>query len=241
MAVPDQYRADFLIGELADFEARGEFPNLVLVCLPNDHTSGTAAGSPTPAACMADNDLALGRIVEALSRSRFWPKMAIFVIEDDPQAGWDHVSGYRTTAFVASPWAKRGVTVSTQYNTTSVLRTIEQILGLPPMNQFDAAATPMFDCFDERPHPGHFTALPAAVPLDQMNPDPKALLDPLLRAGALASAAMNFSEIDRAPEDALNRVLWHAMRGSAAAFPEWAVMAEDDDDEEEDDKEEDDG
>ncbi|MFN9036258.1 MAG: hypothetical protein ACK5YO_08180, partial [Planctomyces sp.] len=98
-------------------------PQLVLICLPNDHTSGTKAGCPTPAACMADNDLAFGRIVEALSKSRFWPQMAIFGIEDDPQAGWDHVSGYRTTAFCISPYTRRGAVVSTRYNTTSISAT----------------------------------------------------------------------------------------------------------------------
>jgi YVTN family beta-propeller protein len=231
MSVPDQFRADYVIRELADFEKRGEYPSLVIICLPNDHTSGTAKGCPTPEACMADNDLALGRIVEALSKSRFWPKMAIFVIEDDPQNGWDHVSGYRTTCYVASPYAKREVTVSTRYNTTSVLRTIGQILGMKPMNQFDASATPMFDCFTNVADLRPFTALPATVPLDRMNGDPKATLDPVLEAGAIASAAMNFDEIDRAPENALNRVLWHAMKGPNAAYPEWAVtVVEDNDD-----------
>ena len=123
---------------------------------------------------MADNDLAFGRIVEALSHSPFWREMAILAIEDDPQAGWDHVSGYRTTAYCISPFAKRGALVSTQYNTTSILRTIEQILGLPPMNQFDASATPMFDCFTDTPDYRPFDAVPNQVPLDQMNPDPTA-------------------------------------------------------------------
>ena len=149
MSVPDQYRADFIIDELNGYIERGEFPQLTIICLPNDHTSGTRAGTPTPAACMADNDLAFGRIVQALSHSPFWKEMAIFAIEDDPQAGWDHVSGYRTTAWVISPWSHRGKTISTLYNTTSVLRTIEQILGMRPMNRFDASATPMFDCFGE--------------------------------------------------------------------------------------------
>ena len=230
MRVPDQFRADVVIRELADYEKQGRYPNLVIICLPNDHTSGTSRGSPTPASCMADNDLAFGRIVEALSKSRFWPKMAIFAIEDDPQAGWDHVSGYRTTCYVASPYAKRGATVSTQYNTTSILRTIGQILGLPPMNQFDASATPMADCFTDEADLRPFTARPATVPLDQMNPAPQAILDPVLRAAAIASAAMNFEEIDRAPEDALNRVLWGAMKGSQTPYPAWAVTTGDDDD-----------
>ena len=229
MSVPDQFRADFILRELRDFEARGEFPALTLICLPNDHTSGTKKGAPTPAACVADNDLAFGRIVEALSRSPFWKEMAIFGIEDDPQAGWDHVSGYRTTAYVISPFAKRGSVVSTQYNTTSLIRTIEQILGLPVMNQFDASATPMFDCFTETPDFTPFVAVPSNVPLDQMNPEPAALQDRVLRQDALASARMNFRAVDQAPEDQLNRILWRAMKGTAVPYPEWAVGRDSDD------------
>ncbi len=223
MSVPDQFRADFFLRELRDFEAKGEFPAFTIICLPNDHTSGTKKGAPTPAACMADNDLAFGRIVEALSRSRFWKEMAIFGIEDDPQAGWDHVSGYRTTAYVISPFAKRKAIVSTQYNTTSLIRTMEQILGLPVMNQFDASATPMFDCFTETPDFSPFAAVASNVPLDQMNPDLAALGDPILRRDALASAKMNFRAVDQAPEDQLNRILWRAMKGSRVPYPEWAI------------------
>ncbi len=229
MSVPDQFRADFILNELKEFEAKGEFPHLTIICLPNDHASGTRAGCPTPAACMADNDLAFGRIVEALSHSQFWPQMAIFGIEDDPQAGWDHISGYRTTAYVISPYAKRGELVQTQYNTTSVLRTIEQILGLPPMNQFDASATPMFDCFTEKPNFSPFVAVPANVPLDQMNPEPTAIADPQLREDALVSAQLNFAEVDRAPEDVLNQILWRAMKGTGVAYPRWAAGLDDDD------------
>jgi len=234
MSVPDQYRADFILRELKEFEARGAFPNLVIVCLPNDHTSGTSPKCPTPAACVADNDLAFGRIVEGLSHSRFWPKMAIFAIEDDPQAGWDHVSGYRTTAYCASPYTKRKQTIGTNYNTTSILRTIEQILGLPPMNQFDASATPMFDCFVETDEPDltPFDAVPARVPLDQMNPEPNAILDPKRREDAVVSATLNFREIDKAPEDVLNRILWRAMRGTEEPYPEWAIGTWSDEDDE---------
>jgi YVTN family beta-propeller protein len=232
MSVPDQFRADFVLKELSEFEQRGEFPQLVIICLPNDHTSGTSAGCPTPAACMADNDLAFGRIVEGLSHSRFWPQMAILAIEDDPQAGWDHVSGYRTIAFCISPYARRGQVVSTQYNTTSLLRTIEQILGLPPMNQFDASAVPMFDCFCDEPDLTPYQSVAANVPLDQMNPAPAAISDPVLRADALVSAGLNFREVDRAPEDVLNRILWRAVRGSAEPYPEWAAGVDDDDEDE---------
>ncbi len=198
MEVPDQYRADFILRELREFEAKGEFPQLVLICLPNDHTSGTKRGCPTPAATVADNDLAFGRIVEGLSRSKFWREMAILAIEDDPQNGWDHVSGYRTTAYVASPYARRRAVVGTQYNTISLLRTMEQILGLPPMNQFDASAEPLRDCFTDVPDFTPFTALPSNIPLDQMNGEPQSLRDPQLRADALACEQMDFSQVDRA-------------------------------------------
>ncbi len=232
MEVPDQYRADFFIRELKAAEEKGEWPSLILICLPNDHTSGTSKGSPTPASCVADNDLAFGRIVEAISKSKFWPETAIFGIEDDPQAGWDHVSGYRTTAYCISPYAKRGAVVSTQYTTTSLIRTMEQILGLPPMNQFDASATPMSECFTDRPDFTPFTAVPNNIPLDQMNPAPQAIADPVLRRDAEVSAKLNFREVDKAPEDVLNRILWHAMKGSAIPYPEWAVTKDADDDDE---------
>lgn len=233
MSVPDQFRADVVLSELKAYEEKGEFPNLVIICLPNDHTSGTKPGMPTPASSMADNDLAFGRIVHALSHSRFWKEMAIFAIEDDPQAGWDHVSGYRTTAYCLSPYTKRGEVVSTQYNTTSLIRTMEQILGLPPMNQFDASATPMFDCFTETPNHAPFDSVPVTIPLDQLNPDPKAIIDPILQDDAIQSASINFEEVDKAPEDLLNRILWRSQKGSAVPFPEWAISfgIEDDDDE----------
>jgi hypothetical protein len=230
--VPDQYRADFILRELAELTARGEFPQLTIICLPNDHTSGTSPGFPTPAAHVADNDLAFGRIVEALSRSPFWRHMAIFAIEDDPQDGWDHVSGYRTTAYVASPYAKRGEVVSTQYNTTSIVRTLEQILGLPPMNQLDATAVPMWDAFTDTPDFRPFVAVPANVRLDEMNPEAEAIADPVRRGDALASARMNFRQVDKAPEDALNRILWRAMKGTREPYPEWAVTVGADDEDE---------
>ena len=230
MAVPDVFRAAQFIKELKQYEQTGNFPNLAIICLPNDHTSGTKAGFPTPAAQVADNDLAFGQIVEALSRSRFWKELCIFAIEDDPQDGWDHVSGYRTIAQVISPYSRRAKRVSTQYNQTSMLRTIELILGLPPMNQMDATATPMFDCFTNTPDFRPYIALTNNVPLDQMNPEPKKIADPLLRKHAYASARLPLELIDQCPEDLLNRILWHAMKGSQAPYPAWAVRANDEDD-----------
>ena len=230
MAVPDQYRADFVLKELKEYEVKGEFPSLVIICLPNDHTTGTKPGFPTPASSMADNDLAFGRIVEGLSHSKFWKQMAIFGIEDDPQAGWDHVSGYRTTAYCISPYTKRSQVVSTQYNTTSLIRTMEQILGLPPMNQFDASATPMFDCFTDKAELAQFSSVPTKVPLDELNPEPKVILDRILRDDAIQSASIDFSQIDKAPEDLLNRILWRSQKGTVNPFPDWAITVVEDED-----------
>jgi YVTN family beta-propeller protein len=229
MAVPDQFRADYFIADLQKSEGTGEWPHLLLVCLPQDHTSGTSPGAPTPAACVADNDLAFGRIVEAVSKSRFWPQTLILAIEDDPQAGWDHVSGYRTTAYCISPYTKRGAVVSTQYNTTSLLRTIEQVLGMPPMNQFDASATPMWECFVDEANLAAFDAVPSRVPLDQLNPPAKTVKDRATRRNAKLSARLNFQEIDKAPEDVLNRILWQAIKGNTQPYPAWATTADDDD------------
>ena len=230
LSIPDVFRAAQFIGELKQFEERGGFPNLSIICLPNDHTSGTKAGSPTPAAQVADNDLALGQIAEAISHSRFWPQTCIFVIEDDPQSGWDHVSGYRTTAYVASPYTRRSATVGTQYNHTSLLRTLELMLGLPPMNQLDATATPMSDCFTNTPDLTPFAAVPSNIPLDRMNPEPRKVSAPLLRKDAYASARLPLDRPDRCPEDLLNRILWHAMKGSQAPYPDWAVRTQADND-----------
>src|SRR5262249_52167394 len=153
-------------------------------CLPNDHTSGTDPGWPTPVAHMADNDLAFGQIVHAISHSLFWKDTCIFAIEDDPQSGWDHVSGYRTTAYLVSPYTKRGQVVSTQYNHTSLLHTIKLILALPPINKMDATATPMFDCFTNVADLTPFEGISNQVPLDQINPEPKKLSDRVLRKDA---------------------------------------------------------
>lgn len=223
MEVPDVWRARFITNELNGFIARGEFPQLTFICLPDDHTSGGSKGSPTPGACVADNDLAFGQIVEALSHSPFWKDMVIFGIEDDPQAGWDHVSGYRTTAYCVGPYVKRGQVIHTQYSTISIIRTIEQILGLPPMNQFDAAVSPMIDCFSETPDLTPFNALPNQVPLDLMNPSPQAIHDPVLRHDAVVSSKLPLKQPDRCPEDVLNRILWRAMKGTSVPYPEWAV------------------
>jgi Phosphoesterase family len=233
--VPDVVRATVFIDELRGWEKTGEMPHLSVMALPQDHTNGTGPGNPTPAACVADNDLAVGMVIEALSRSRFWPETAVFIIEDDPQAGWDHVSPYRTTAYVASPWCRRGEVVSEFYSQTSLLRTMELILGLAPMNLLDAIATPMTACFADKPDLTPFVALPNQIPLDQMNPSASRIEDPVLRHDALVSARLPLHKVDACPEDLFNRILWRAMRGSTEPFPEWATFPEVSDDDDDDD------
>jgi YVTN family beta-propeller protein len=223
LQIPGVFRAAQFIKELKQFQQTGDFPNLSIISLPNDHTSGTKEGCPTPAAMAADNDLAFGQIVEAVSHSKFWKETCIFAIEDDPQAGWDHVSGYRTTGYVVSPYTRRATVVSTQYNQTSLVRTMELMLGLPPMNQMDATATPMTACFTDTPDFTPFTALTNNIPLDQMNPSPKKIFDPLLRQHAYASAHLPLDEVDKCPEGTLNRILWHALKGSRTSYPVWAI------------------
>jgi YVTN family beta-propeller protein len=220
--VQDVYRAREFINELRGFERTGQLPNLMIMLLPNDHTVGTTPGYPTPRAMVADNDLALGQIVEAVSHSRFWPKTCIFVVEDDPQAGLDHVDGHRTVALVVSPYTKRATVDRTNYNQTSMVRTIELILGLPPMNQFDLSATPMASCFTDRPNLAPYTVAKNRIPLDEMNPRLDALSGPQ-RYWALKSLALPLDEVDQADEDTLNRILWHSVKGYETPYPRVAL------------------
>jgi YVTN family beta-propeller protein len=229
LGIPDVFRAKQFIAELKEFEQKGTFPNLAIICLPNDHTSGTHAGSAAPGSQVADNDLAFGQIVEAISHSRFWPETCILAIEDDPQSGWDHVSGFRTTAYVVSPYTKRGRVVSTQYNQVSLIRSMELILGLPSMNQIDAIATPMFDCFTATPDLTPFTAVTNNVPLDEINPEPKKISDRLLRRYAKISAKLPLNAPDQCPDEVLNHIIWFAMKGSQVPYPAWAAGTQDDD------------
>src|SRR5262249_32957540 len=149
------------------------------------------------------NDRAVGRIVEAVSHSSYWPRTAIFVTEDDSQGGADHVDGHRSEALVISPYTRHGAVDSTLYTTISIVRSIEVILGLPPMNQFDAATLPMSNAFNATANPDPFNALPNQIPLDEMNP-PAAALEGLQRDLAMASLTFDFSQPDSAPEDLLN-------------------------------------
>jgi YVTN family beta-propeller protein len=218
LKITDGQRVDRFLAEFHKAEKSRDWPNFVLVFLPQDHTAGASTGSPTPRACVADNDLALGRLVEAISHSKFWPKTCIFVIEDDPQDGFDHVDGHRSTCLVVSPYAKRKQVISHFYNQTSVLHTMERILGLPPMNQMDALAPLMDDCFTDKPDLTPYALRPNSTPLNEMNPDVSQL--PAKEASwALRSQKLDFTRNDEADEDTLNRVLWHAARGVAVPYP----------------------
>lgn len=216
--IPDVYRAQEFIKELKAFEENGDLPNFMIMLLPNDHTVGVNENSPTPNAAVADNDLALGQIVEAVSKSRFWKETAIFVIQDDPQSGLDHVDGKRTVAFCISPYTKRGKVISTHYNQNSILRTIELILGLPPMTQFDLLAKPMVDCFTNQPDYTPYTALPNQIPLDQMNPKLSSLKGKQLY-WAKKSMALPLGEVDQAEDETLNKIIWHSVRGYNVPYP----------------------
>ncbi|KAA3656184.1 MAG: hypothetical protein DWQ10_15965 [Calditrichaeota bacterium] len=220
--VPDVYRAAEFIKELKAFEKENNFPNFIIMLLPNDHTSGTRPGRPTPRAAVADNDLALGRIVEAISHSKFWKETCIFVTEDDPQAGLDHVDGHRTVGLVISPYTKRGEVISTYYSQINMMRTMENILGLPPMNQFDLAAEPMVDCFTDKPDFTPYKALPSNIPLDELNPALGSLEGDALY-WAKKSMEQDLDDLDRIEEDTFNRIIWHAVKGYDVPYPELSV------------------
>jgi DNA-binding beta-propeller fold protein YncE len=209
--VQDQERADRFLQVLAEWEQKGEMPRLITLRLPNDHTSGTRPGAPTVTAMVADNDLALGRVVEGLSKSRFWPNLAIFVVEDDAQNGSDHVDAHRTVALAISPYIKKGTVDSTLYSTSSMLRTMELILGLDPMSQFDAAARPMYGSFGPKPDPTPYRARPAGVDLKAIN-----LADAPMAAESLA---LDLSKEDAADDLVFNEIIWKAVRGKASVMP----------------------
>jgi hypothetical protein len=202
----DMQKVDGWIGDLKKAETTGDLPRFMIMSLGEDHTRGTKPGEHTPQAMVASNDIALGKIVAAASRSKFWKEMAIFVIEDDAQNGPDHVDAHRTVGFVISPYIKRGMIDSTPYTTTSMVRTMELILGLPPLTQYDGGATPMFACFQKEPQlTPAYEVLQPKVDLNARNGKDA--------PGAAASARMDFNEYDEAPEDELNRVLWRAIKG----------------------------
>jgi YVTN family beta-propeller protein len=207
----DTDNAETFIRELGNFEKSSTLPRFMVMSLGEDHTTGTRPGTYTPRACVASNDLALGQIVEVISHSKYWSEIAIFVIEDDAQNGPDHVDAHRTVGLVISPYTKRKHLDSSQYSTVSMIRTIELILGLPPLSQYDASARPMFASFSGKPDLSPYIHEPAKIDLNEVNA-PTAY-------GAERSLKMNFDEYDRIDDFELNEILWRSIKGQNAPVP----------------------
>ena len=214
----DQGRADVFIGEYNRFSRNNQVPSLMILSLPCDHTEGRNPNYPKPQCMVADNDLALGRVVEAVSKSPQWRNTCIFVIEDDAQFGLDHVDGHRTVYFALSPYTRRGYVDHEMCNTVSMLRSIELMLGLDPMNRFDASTPPLAACFTDTPDLTPYTATPNRVPLDDINPPPR-LLQGRARQLTEQSIALDWGGLDQADPHALNRILWHTLQGVDAPYP----------------------
>ena len=187
------------------------FPNFVIMSMPEDHTRGTAPGAFTPRAMVANNDYAIGQLVDAVSHSRYWPNTAIFIIEDDAQDGPDHVDARRTVGLVLSPYVKRGIVDSTLYSTSSMVRSIELLLGMPPMSQYDAAAMPMYASFGTQPQVTTFDAIKPKIDVNARNKEGD--------YGSEESQKMDFSELDHAPMHALNEIIWKSVKGADSPMP----------------------
>jgi DNA-binding beta-propeller fold protein YncE len=207
----DSKRMQVVIDDIRKWEKEGGMPNLLLITIGNDHTEGTTPGICTPQSCVADNDQALGLLVDALSHSKFWKDTALFVLEDDAQDGPDHVDSHRSPAYVISAYTRRGALDSTHYSTVSMLRTIELILGLPPMTHFDGAAQPMYTVFQNQPDLRPYTKEPPRVSLTDRNPP--------YSPTAARSRALDFSESDRIDDAELNDILYQAIQGRPAPAP----------------------
>jgi DNA-binding beta-propeller fold protein YncE len=208
---PDVKRMQVIFKELDQWEQTGKMPQLILITIGNDHTEGTRPGACTPSACVAENDQALGLLVERVSKSKFWPSAAIFVLEDDSQDGPDHVDSHRSPAFVISPYTRRKYVDSTLYNTTSVLRTFELILGMEPMTVFDAGARPMADCFQQTADLTPYRSEPPRVSLTDKNPAQSPTAERSLK--------LDFRGSDLNDDQVLNEILWLAIKGTQPPPP----------------------
>jgi YVTN family beta-propeller protein len=218
LMVPDVVRARIFLRHLKQWESNGTMPNLVMIQLPSDHTAGTTPGFSTPEACLADNDLAVGQIVEGISHSKFWKSTLIFIVEDDAQDGLDHVDGHRTVALAVSPYVRRGSIDSTFYSQVSMVKTIELILGLPPMSLFDLIANDMRQSFQQTPDLTAYESVLPTQSIYELNPEAAALKGQQ-KLDAIASSKMNWQEPDDVPTEQLNRILWrNAMH---TEYPAW--------------------
>lgn len=218
MRVPDVLRAAAFKERLTAWEAKNEAPNLTIVTMTSDHTMGRSPGAPRPRSMVADNDYALGQIVEAISKSRFWSKSLILAVEDDAQDGVDHVSGRRTVALAVGPTVRRGQLDSNYYTQISLVRTIQDIYGIQPRTRFLANSRAMNSIFTTESKPDTYTAIEPKIQLDDMNPPPSAL-NGREQWAALASAKMNWDEVDDVPTGVLNRILWWDAKGFQTPYP----------------------
>ncbi|MBL7192717.1 MAG: hypothetical protein ISS73_02015 [Pirellulales bacterium] len=207
----DKDQIEVFLAEYREFLKSGEMPQFIVLSLGEDHTDGTTPGAFTPAACVGSNDLALGKLVEAVSNGPLWGKTAVFVIQDDAQNWPDHVDAQRTVALAISPYTRRAAVDSTFYSTVSMIRTMELILGLEPLSQYDAAARPMFEAFTDTADLSAFRHQPARIDLNAQNT--------AADYGAARSARMDFSEYDQIDDFELNEILWRAIKGRNAPIP----------------------
>ncbi|MBB3130712.1 YVTN family beta-propeller protein [Paenibacillus rhizosphaerae] len=236
--IPDQYRYEIFKQKFEDYVKNGDLPQLVQMWVMNDHTAGTSTGFPTPQAQVADNDLAVGKIVDLISHSPYWKDSLILVTEDDAQNGVDHVDGHRAPAYVISPWVKKGVTDSHYWTVINMVRSIEQILGLPPMNQNDAAAVPMSELFTDKPDFTPYEFVPNQIPLDTLNGQPGSNAAALANTAEVTTEAkeiekawtawsnenkVHFSGEKASPDETnanmLNHVTWYATKGFDTPYP----------------------
>jgi YVTN family beta-propeller protein len=216
--ITDQIRAEEFLRELKEREAKNDLANINIVTLTADHTNGTNPNSPKPASMVADNDFALGRMVEAISKSKYWPQSLILVVEDDAQNGFDHVDGHRTVALAIGPHIRRNAVDSNHYTQVSMVRTIQEIFSIPQRTSFLANARAMHSVFTAKADLTTYKALPANLAFDDMNPPLKSL-NGAQREAAVQSAAMNWSDVDDVPSAILNRILWHDAKGWNAPLP----------------------
>lgn len=219
LLMSDQHRADVFIREYKEFSRADKVPDLLILSLPCDHSEGVNPDYPTPRAMMADNDLALGRVVEAVSNSPQWKETCIFVIEDDAQSGPDHVDGHRTVFMVISPYTKRGFVDSEFYAQTSMIRSMEMMLGLDPMNRFDALAAPITTCFNETPDLTPYHAVPNKIPLDERNPARKPAMAAQDRYWLEKTLDLDWSHIDGPDPYWLNRIIWYSVHRGTRPYP----------------------
>jgi hypothetical protein len=220
--IPDQYRVDIFLLDFNQYVANNNLPALVYLWLCDDHTSGISVGFPTPAAQVADNDLAVGRVVDAISHSPYWKDSVIFVTEDDAQDGVDHVDGHRTEGLLISPFVKRKAVDSTYYNQVSIIRTIEQILGLPPTNQHDLVTPPMRGLFTNTPDYTPYTHLPNNIRLNQLTQQTASTTTNKLQLAWQQESAKMFARPQKADSqdpNLLNHAIWYATKGFNTPYP----------------------